>query len=392
MMFFKILLIFYVIIGFFWWLFQLIFTLRIIKKVPLLEKLPRENLEYLPKLSVIIPACNEADTIEPAVETRLQDDYANLEIILINDRSTDGTSAIVDRIAAKDNRVKTIHISELPFGWLGKQYAMNQGVKLATGDWFLFSDADVRIKPGTLKLVIGYCEVKKIDHLAIFPEIPPTNFLLDTLLSVFIRFLCIGGRIWAVEDEKSSAAVGSGSFNLVRRKAYEKTKGFEWLRLETIDDVGLGKMLKESGARSSIMNGHKYISVYLYRSLRGMAIGSERPVFAGIGNFSLIWLILTSLINFGFEMSPFFALIPIGIPLVTFLGLIMVGMALVTSILIGRWMNRPLLPTIFYPIGTTILVVFMIRAGILGTKRRGVFWRGTFYPTKILKEGKRYNL
>jgi len=392
MMFFKILLIFYVIIGFFWWLLQLLLILRIISKVPLLEKLPKKNLENLPKISVIIPACNEADTIEPAIETRLQDDYPNLEIILIDDRSTDGTTAIIDRIAAKDNRVKAIHIKELPFGWLGKQYAMNQGVKLATGDWFLFSDADVKIKPGTLKLVMGYCEVKKIDHLAIFPEMPPTNFLLDTLLSVFIRFLCVGGRIWAVENEKSNAAVGSGSFNLVRRIAFEKTKGFEWLRLETIDGVGLGKMLKESGARSSIINGRKYISVYLYRTLKGMAIGSERPVFAGIGNFSLIWLTLTGMINFGFEMSPFFALIPIRIPWLTFLGMIMVVMALVTSILIGRWMNRPLLPSIFYPIGTTILVIFMVRAGILGAKRGGVFWRGTFYPTKILKEGKRYNL
>ena len=392
MFFLKILVIFYVLIGFFWWLFQLLLTLRIIAKVPILEKLPKKNLENLPKISIIIPARNEADTIEPAIETRLQDDYSNLEIILIDDRSTDGTSEIIDRIAAKDNRVKAIHISELPFGWLGKQYALNQGVKLATGDWFLFSDADVKVKPGTLNLVMGYCAVNKLDHLAIFPEMPPTNFLLDTLLSVFVRFLCIGGRIWAVEDGKSGAAVGSGSFNLIRRSAYEKTRGFEWLRLETIDDVGLGKMLKESGARSSLINGRKYISVYLYRSLRGMVIGSERPVFAGIGYFSLPWLILTGLINFGFEMSPFFALIPIGIPLVTFLGLIMVGMALVTSILIGRWMNRPLLPTIFYPIGTTILMIIMIRAGILGAKRGGVYWRDTFYPTKLLKEGKRYNL
>ncbi len=392
MIFFKILLVFYVIIGFFWWLMQLLLTLRIIKKVPVLEKLPRKNLENYPKVSVIIPACNEAESIEEAINLRLQDDYPNLEIILIDDRSFDGTSEIIDRIAAKDNRVKAIHIKELPFGWLGKQYAMNQGVKQATGDWYLFSDADVKIKPGTLKLVMGYCESKQIDHLAIFPEIPKTNFLLDTLFSVFIRFLCIGGRIWAVEDEKSSSAVGSGSFNLVRRSAFEKTKGFEWLRLETIDDVGLGKMLKESGARSSIINGRNYLSVYLYRSLRGMAIGSERPVFAGIGNFSLTWLILTSLINLGFELSPFFALIPIGIPLLNFLGLIMVVMAIFTSSLISRWMNRPLLPSIFYPIGSTILVIIMIRAGILGAKRGGVYWRNTFYPTKILKEGKRYSL
>jgi glycosyltransferase involved in cell wall biosynthesis len=389
---FKILLIFYVLVGFFWWLFQLLMALRIIAKVPLLEKLPKKNLENHPKISVIIPARNEADTIEPAIETRLQDDYPNFEIILIDDRSSDGTSGIIEKIAAKDNRVKAIHISELPFGWLGKQHAMHQGIKQATGDWFLFSDADVRIKPGTMKLAMGYCDVKKIDHLAIFPEMPPTNFLLDSLLSVFIRFLCIGGRIWAIENDKSSAAVGSGSFNLVRRSAYEKTRGFEWLRLETVDDAALGRMLKETGARSALINGRNYVSVNLYRTLRGMAIGCERPVFAGIGNFSLIWLLLTGLINFGFEMSPFFALIPNGIPSVNFVGLIMVVLALATSILIGRWMNRPLLPTIFYPIGTTIMVVFMIRAGILGAKRGGVFWRDTFYPTELLKEGKRYNL
>lgn len=390
MTFFKILIVIYFGCGFIYWITQLFLTFRIIKSVPLLGKLQYDKFKEWPKVSVIIPACNEADTIKDAIQSRLQDDYPDIEILLIDDRSTDNTPEIVDKIAAQDSRVKAIHISALPEGWLGKIYAMHQGVLRATGDWFLFSDADVYIKPTTLKRVVAYCESRKLDHLAVLPEFYPTNFFLDTVFSIFMRMICLAGRFWAIEDEKSSASVGSGSFNLVRRTAFERTEGFEWLKLEVADDVVLGQMLKKSGARSCLINGREYVGVYFYRSLREAALGAEKAVFTVMGNFSLRQLILISVIMFGLEMSPFFALIPMGIPYIRFLAVAMFLVTLAVLVSINKWLNRAILPSLFLPVGITTIVILIVRSGILGVKRKGIFWRGTFYPTKMLKEGKRY--
>lgn len=389
MIFIKIVLVTYVAGGCIYWLFLLYIILRVIKSIPLLENLKYDKSREWPKVSVVIPACNEADTIEDAIQSRLQDDYPNIEILLIDDRSTDGTSEIIDKIAAQDERVKAIHIKELPDGWLGKLYAMHRGVQEATGSWFLFSDADVFIKPTTLKRAIAYSEIRKLDHLAVFPEMYPTNFLLDTVLSMFIRMLCTWTRVWAIEDEKSKAFVGSGSFNLVRRTAFEKTKGFEWLKLEVCDDVALGQMLKKSGARSSLVNGRRYVGVHFYRSLGEMAIGSERATFTVFGNFSAVRLFVMSLISFALEMSPFFALLVGNIPYIRLLGLTMIAVVLVISISVNRWMNRAILPALFLPIGITIMTICNIRTAILGAKRGGIIWRGTFYPTELLKKGRR---
>lgn len=386
---FEIAAVAYIACGSLYWLFQLYLILRVIRSVPLVENLTYDKRPQWPKISIIIPACNEAKSIESAIQTRLNDDYPSFEILLIDDRSIDGTTEIIDNIAARDKRVKVIHIKELPEGWLGKLYAMHRGVQEASGDWFLFSDADVHVRMTTLKRVIAYSESRQLDHLAVFPEMYPTNFLLDVVLSMFIRMLCMWTRVWAVEDEQSDAFVGSGSFNLVRRTAFEKTKGFEWLKLEVCDDVALGQMLKKSGARSSLINGRKYVGVNFYSSLREMAIGSERAVFTVFGNFSAVRLFVGSLISFALEMAPFFALIFGGTPYIRILGAVLIVIVSVISISVNIWMNRAILPGLFLPIGATIMTFYSIRAGILGAKRGGIIWRGTFYPTEVLKKGRR---
>ncbi len=392
MLIFKMIFLGYLGLGALYWLAQLVLSLRVVKSVRLISDLKGAEPDPWPRVSEIVTARNEADTIIAAMSVRLEDDYPNLEIILIDDRSDDGTSEIADEIARNDPRVKAVHLKELPEGWLGKLHAMHQGVKRATGDWLLFSDVDVQIRKGALKKSIAYCETRKLDLLAGLPEIFPVNFALDIFFSVFIRFICLAARVWAIEDEKSKASAGSGSFNLVRRTAFEKTKGFEWLKLEPADDVALGQMLKESGARCSLVNGRGYIGVYFYRSLRELAIGSERALFTSIGNLSFWRLALMAAIVFLLELSPFFALIPVGVPHLWISGLAMICVAIYIQVLLNQWAGRNILPSFFFPIGSIALPIVTLRAGILGAIRGGIYWRGTFYPSGILKEGKRYKL
>jgi glycosyltransferase involved in cell wall biosynthesis len=371
------------------WLLQLVGALRTVKNMPLLEKMEGKPMENPPKISVIIPACNEANTIKIALEKRLQDNYPNLEFILIDDRSTDGTREILREIAKKDKRIKTVYIDELPESWLGKVHALHTGVKHATGEWFLFSDADAHVKPGTLNRVIQYCQSEQLDHLALVPGFHKGTFLADTAISVFLRALVTWGRSWKIKDKDSSAFGGSGSFNLVRRTAFERTKGFEWLKLEIVDDLGLGDMVKKSGGRSDMINGRGYVSIQWYPTFSEMSTGLGRALWAGIANFSLIKLVLFGCFAFFLDMIPYVILIPMGIPFLPIIGAVIILIAHLTNIIVSKFINRPLLSAFFLPLGNIIVFLVTIKTAVITSLKGGITWRGTFYPTQTLKKGRR---
>jgi cellulose synthase/poly-beta-1,6-N-acetylglucosamine synthase-like glycosyltransferase len=385
----TILILIYAAIGLAYWLAQLIIAVRTIRSVPVLGEMPEPLLKTYPRVSVIAPARDEADTIAAAVATRLKDDYPDLEIVLVDDRSSDGTGEIVDRLAASDPRVKAVHIREIPEGWIGKQYAMQKGAETATGDWFLFSDADIHIRPGTLKRAIAYCQERNRDHLAVAPQCYSAGFLIDAGVAMILRMISFSGRLWAVPDETSDAAIGSGAFNLVRRAAFEKAGGFEWLKLEVADDVALGRRLKQTGARSAVAQGRGWVGVHFYTDLGTLIKSTERAGFTTFANFKVWRAVLASLIFFALEMAPFFALLPLGIPYLVYVGLLQLLLALSSLALISWWFRHPLLPTLLWPVGTLLTVILLVRAGIVGKRRGGIYWRGTFYPTKLLKEGRR---
>ena len=134
-----------------------------------------------------MPARNEVETLGPAMRSRLAEGYPALEVVLVDDRSTDGTDALVDAIAAEDPRVRALHLTSLPPGWLGKLHAMSEGLRLATGEWLLFSDADVDLAPGTLTRAVSYAEARQLDHLSILPQLRPATWLVDAALASFTR-------------------------------------------------------------------------------------------------------------------------------------------------------------------------------------------------------------
>lgn len=388
-MIFKIIWAALLISGFFYWLMQFIAAVRVIKNVAVLENIPDQELPEWPRVSVIMPARNEEKAMGEALETRLGDDYPNIEYIIVDDRSTDGTPQIVDMIAQKDSRVRPLHIKALPECWLGKLYAMDQGAKIATGEWLLFSDVDVHVACGTMKKVISYAEARKIDHLAIFPELYPVSFFVDILSTIFVRLISLGGKLWGVEDPDSKAAIGSGSFNLVRRLALERSGAFEAIKLEQGDDVALGQLLKESGSHQAVLNGRRHVGVVFYQSLSEAVVAVERPTYTALGNFSFIRLFFAGWIMLWLELSPYFALIPVHIPYHYFIAVFMIALSFGTSILINRWYYRPVWSVFFMSIGSIIMVYMIWRSGLLGTLRGGVYWRDTFYPTEILKKNQK---
>jgi len=365
---------------------------RITRLIRPLHKMNPAEPEKWPKVSLIIPACNEAETLEEAVRSKLECDYPDLEIILIDDRSSDTTGEIIDRLSLVDNRIKAVHISELPEGWLGKPHALTKGLEVATGDWYLFTDADVHFSNGSIKKTIAYCEEMKIDQLGVLPKIRTDDLLLNAVLLTYIRLFSLLAGFWGLCKPKSSAFTGVGAFNLVRRSAYEKTEGMEWLKLEIVDDVGLGMLIKRSGGHVSIVNGINDLKIVWYPGIREMTVGLEKGTYSTLGNFSLRRTAFWALLFLAVELSPIAAMLMIGIIPLQILGVVAWVVGLATSIRMAKWSNMPMLPAFFFPLGAIIFTGMLLRAGWVGWRRDGIVWRGTYYSCEVLREGKRFRL
>ena len=242
-----------------------------------LAKLNPPEPESWPRVSVIAPARDEATTIGAALESRLADDYPDLEIVAIDDRSTDETGAIIRDLARNDDRLVPLRVDELPEGWLGKVNALKVGAEAASGEWLLFSDADVHVEPGSMRRAIAHALSEGFDHLAIIPEYGTGSVWVDAVWAVFMRIFGIMFDFSAIRDtSKPKAFIGSGAFNLVRREAFEATEGFEWLKLETTDDMSLGMMMKRNGFRCEGLDGHEVRRAYSSTRVSRHSIGEPR--------------------------------------------------------------------------------------------------------------------
>lgn len=344
-----------------------------------------------PTVSLIIAARDEADDVEAALRARLDDGYPALEVVAVNDRSTDETGAILDRIAAEDPRLKVIHVDTLPDGWLGKLHAMHRGVEASTGEWVLLSDADVHFAPGTLRRVLAACAARGLDHFSALPTFRPQRPMLDAVINVFGRNLILAGRLWAVTDPKSDAAVGGGLFNLFRREAYRRTQGLPWLKLEVADDVALAQMLKASGARTAVYDCIGWISLDFYPSVRGFVLGVEKNSFAVLGRYSIARLIATSALLLAIDFG-WLAGLALPWPAARLVAAV-TGAAMVVVSAAAVWrMGRKLSRVPLLPLATLVFVYAAMRGGIMSLRRGGVMWRGTLYETRLLREGSRLRI
>jgi glycosyltransferase involved in cell wall biosynthesis len=375
------------VLGALYWSTMALLLLRVVRSVPSVHGLRAPRPRRWPRLSLIMPARDEEHTLEPALRSKLGNTYPELELVLVDDRSTDTTGAVAEAFARTEPRLQVVHVRHLPEGWLGKVHAMQRGLEHASGEWILFSDADVHLAPGVLERVIAHAEHEGLDHVCVLPSVTSSGFALQATVSTFFRLICTGARLWAVPDPRSSAAVGIGAFNLVRRSALERTPGLEWLKMEIGDDVALGVMLKRSGARQSVLNGRSEVSLEFYPSLRVLTRALEKngasvpfPVLLG-GNLLLVVLECGLLAGL-FSGHP---------PLVLLAaGTWVVGSAVTVGLCgwLGFSRRSALLPFL----GVLPLAWATIRSGVLALVRGGVLWRGTFYPTSLVRAGMRVGL
>jgi glycosyltransferase involved in cell wall biosynthesis len=341
-----------------------------------------------PGISIIVPARNEAEHIEASLQSLLALDYENYEVLAVNDRSTDTTGDVMDRVGASGNahgRLHVVHIAELPSGWLGKTHAMWTASQQSTGDWLLFTDADVIFQPSVLRRAIAYAQSEHADHIVLFPQLlmhSPGEYMMIAFFQTLFTF---GHRPWKVADPKAKDHIGVGAFNLVRRSAYESVGTYRALRMEVVDDMKLGKVIKNAGFAQRNVFGEDLISIRWAKGALGVVENLTKNFFAVL-SFQW-WRALASAVALLFlNLGPFVGVL-IGrgwqrLPFVIALGamfLIYVGMS-----------QRSRIPALYFflhPIATLMFVYTLLRSTILTLRHGGVVWRGTKYPLEELRKG-----
>jgi glycosyltransferase involved in cell wall biosynthesis len=381
----------YAAVSLLYWLRTAYCAFRTMRDVPSLSKLQPPAPQTWPKLSVVVPACNEADKIEPALRSILTADYPHLQVVVVDDRSTDGTGRIIDRIAGEDPRVTPIRVADLPDGWLGKPHALHRGLAAADGEFVLFTDADVHFRPDTFRRAVGRCLDRGLDYLTAFPQVWPTHIWLDALIASFGRQnLILGARPWLLGNPKSKAFLGIGAFNLVRRSAFEATEGFEWLRMEVADDAGLGLMMKRSGARCELVAAFEHVGLHWYRTIGEAARGAEKG--CAVAGFSLTRTLVMGVVMLLLELAPVLTLLPLAwepTRWIGYAGIAVFALFVASAVFVRLWGIGRMAAGLLTPLVAPLIAVLFVRMAIVGKRRGGIVWRGTLYPKAALLAGRR---
>src|SRR5690349_2867937 len=268
-----------------------------------------------PLISVCIPARNEERNIHTCVETILAQDYPNFEVIVLDDRSTDGTLEILRQLAARDGRLKAISGADLPNGWAGKPHALFQASAVAKGEWLCFVDADTFLSPNTLSACFAKANQTQADMFTIMTFQILGSFWEKVIMPIVMTALSVGFSPRKVNDPNSKDAIANGQFILIRRSVYDAIGGHEAVKDKIVEDKALAEQVKWNGYRLIVANGYSVARTRMYTSLPEMWEGWTKNIYLGLSDRPS----LTVLGAFGALLSLIAALI---LPLWPLLGLI----------------------------------------------------------------------
>jgi hypothetical protein len=343
-----------------------------------------------PTVSVVVPCRDEARHVEAAVRSLLAQDLPALQVVAVDDRSTDATGAILDRLATEDPRLAVVHVTALPPGWLGKNHALEAGGRRASGAWILFTDGDVLFRPGALRRALGYARAHGLGHLAAAPRFIAPGFLERAFVTGFGAFASLAFRVHRLPAARSRAFVGIGAFNLVRRADWERIGGHGRLRLEVVDDVKLGLVLRRSGVAQGAISGGDLVAVRWQHGLGPSVLGLVKNAFAGTEYRP--WLALLSSLALALAGLGPLLLALVSLATHQWPAAALAGGAQLIGVAIHGGAARRLagghgLEGLALPLSSALLAAVLLGSTAAALWRGGVVWRGTRYPLAELRRG-----
>jgi glycosyltransferase involved in cell wall biosynthesis len=342
--------------------------------------------DQLPSISIMFTALNEEQNIEVGLTSLLNLDYPNYEVIVINDRSTDRTPEILERLQQSYPHLHVHHVEYLPENWFGKNHGLHVASQHAKSDWLLFTDSDVSMKKDTLLKTMSYAIQNKVDHLTIHEHHTRNGFWHKVLLLGYYVSYSIVVKPWRVSEAWSKCSLGRAVFNLVKRETYQKCGGHVPISLECLDDMKLGELIKRNGFRQDVVNAQEHVEFQWYNSLKEMIVGLEKNGFA-YHKYSLSITIINMLFAFLFFIWPLIAAVFCS-GLIQQLNIVNTALMFFLCAYVGKQYRLSRFYAVFYPIGVSVMVYTVWNSLVATYKNKGVIWRGTFYSLEKLRAKK----
>jgi len=338
-----------------------------------------------PRISILFAARDEEEKLPAALATLMEIDYPDLEVIAVDDRSQDSTGRILEQFAAAHPRLRVVHITQLPAGWLGKPHALQKAYAASTGDWLLFTDADVRFKHDALRRAIALVKARNLEHLTLMGDVEMVGFWETVLITFFGMAFHIATDPYRVANPHSRAYVGVGAFQLLKRAAYEASGTHRRLAMEVVDDMKLGKIVKQSGFRSSAGVAQDFVVVRWHAGLGNLVRGVTKNFFAGVGySVPLVAIAVVALLLM--NVAPIFGVFfGQGWTRVFAVAAFVIALCFHTGVDIGMRVSPFYAFT--HPLGALLFSYMLLRSTVVTLKQGGIIWRDTFYPLEDLKRG-----
>ena len=370
------------------WAFLIKSMIDSIRLTPYLDEFERKE-HANPKVSIILPARNEEEFIGKCLDSLIEQDYTNYEIIVVDDSSDDATGKIISEYAKKNSKIIPVSAQIKPEGWMGKNWACMEGYKKATGELLLFTDADTKHSQNVISLAVSHLLSFNLDALSAIPKMRTMDFWTRITLPMISTFLHTRFSAVRVNDPSKKTAYFFGSFFIIKQKTYKEVGMHEGVKHEIIEDGALGKKVKKSGYKmkmtrgdhlieavwardkNTLWNALKRLMIPLYLQNEKIAIGiffavlfllfMPFPILA----YSALWVLKTTSFSILFVAS--------------FVASIMIYIGAIIEV--KKLLQLRLIDALFAPLGSLIVVLGFL-GGLLQAKNSTVSWRGRKYSMK----------
>jgi glycosyltransferase involved in cell wall biosynthesis len=331
---------------------------------------------------VVIAARDEEARIEQTIRHLIAQRGVEVEIIIVDDRSTDHTGEILEHLAKEDASVKVKTVEVLPDGWLGKCHACHVGASAATGDWILFTDADCWLRPDVIARALRVAERDRSDHVTLTPGTVAETVGAQAWHLLFLTSLL--NWFSGVNRDRPKAYLGIGAFNLVRTAAYRQCGGYERLRLTVLDDVKLGLLLRRAGMKTRAFLGVHDVECHWGTTVWSMVKIMEKNYFAAtdfrlglVLAGSLFMILILCIVIAGLVTGSVAGLLAGLSPLS-----LIVPAAIMARRLGWSWPCAVCMPFMF-----PVFMYAVLNSTYVTLRQGGVRWRDTFYSLETLRAG-----
>ena len=374
------------------WLASLAWNAWNSRDIPSVSAAKEFSLRANPRVSILIPARNEAAILATTLPAFLAQDYDNYEVILVDDASTDRTAELAQSFASQyPGRLRVIRIESLPANWVGKTHALHAAFQAAQGEWVLATDADIVFHPKALRAGLWLAEQQQAELVSIFPFSECHSFWEKVMMPVFGGMLATVFPLRKINDPQSSVALASGGYILMPRRTWAELGGYEAIQHEMIDDLNTARRVKHSGHRIFVAVTRSLLRTRMYSSFGEIWEGLRKNAFAAhrfsvtrlLGATALTWL--TNLLPFaalayaGFQWTAYAGDLPVRVGVIFALGLAQCSLAALYYLVLVVFLGIPWGYALLAPLGAIVYTVISLDSMLRTLLGKGVTWKLRHY-------------